>query len=189
MEYERLKHELKTSAALKLLRSQNAALILSFLYQQFKVTQRVSMTQIELEAKLSDYLDFLREIYPEAYPRSPKEYLGEWCDDHLLRKTFDNSDESVFTLTPATEKALTWAEDLQKQDEFVGTESRFLQIFDLLKEIQDRSTTDVETRIAQLERDRDRIQQEIRLVGKQNQLRDRVFSLSFGLSCIQVEVP
>jgi hypothetical protein len=161
MEYEQLKHELKTSAALKLLRSQNAALILSFLYQQFKVTQRVSITQIELESKLSDYLDFLREIYPEAYPRSPKEYLGEWCDDQLLRKTFDNSDESIFTLTPAAEKAITWAEDLQKRDEFVGTESRFLQIFDLLKEIQDRSTTDIETRIAQLERDRDRIQQEI----------------------------
>jgi hypothetical protein len=161
MEYEQLKHELKTSAALKLLRSQNAALILSFLYHQFKVTQRVSITQIELEAKLSNYLDFLREIYPEAYPRSPKEYFGEWCDDQLLRKAFDSSDEPVFTLTPAAEKAIAWAEDLQKRDEFVGTESRFLQIFDLLKEIQDRSTTDVETRIAQLERDRDRIQQEI----------------------------
>jgi Protein of unknown function (DUF3375) len=161
MEYEQIKHELKTSAALKLLRSPNAALVLSFLYQQFKVTQRISVSQIELETKLGDYLDFLREIYPEAYPRSPKEYLSEWCDDQLLRKTFDSSDDPIFTLTPAAEKAIAWLEDLQKRDEFVGTESRFLQIFDLLKEIQNRSTTDVEMRIAQLEVDRDRLQQEI----------------------------
>lgn len=161
MEYEQIKHELKTSTVLKLLRSSNAALIVSFLYNQFKVTQKNSVAQIELETKLGNYLDFLQEIYPEAYPRQPKEYLSEWCDDQLLRKRFDSSDDPVFTLTPATEKAINWLEDLQKRDEFVGTESRFLQIFELLKEIQDRSTTDVATRIAQLERDRDRIQQEI----------------------------
>ncbi|MFB2894988.1 DUF3375 domain-containing protein [Aerosakkonemataceae cyanobacterium BLCC-F50] len=161
MEYENIKYELKTSAALKLLRSQNAALIISFLYKQFKVTQRVSVAQSELETKLEDYLDCLQDIEPESYPRSPKEYLSEWCDDRLLRKTFDSGDEPIFTLTPEAEKAIAWLEDLQKRDEFIGTESRFLQIFDLLKEIQDRSTTDVETRIAQLERDRDRIQQEI----------------------------
>lgn len=161
MEYEQIKHELKTAAAVKLLRSPNAALIVSFLYRQFKATQRVSVAQLELETKLGDYLDFLQEIHPEAYPRSPKEYLSEWCDDQLLRKSFDSSDDPVITLTSAAEKAIAWLEDLQKQDEFVGTESRFLQIFDLLKEIQDRSTTDVETRIAQLEHDRDRVQQEI----------------------------
>jgi Protein of unknown function (DUF3375) len=58
MEYEQIQHELKTSATLKLLRSQNAALILSFLSQQFKVTQRVSIAQIELETKLGNYLEF-----------------------------------------------------------------------------------------------------------------------------------
>lgn len=161
MEYEQLRHDLKTSPILKLLRSQNAALILSFLHRQFKAIQRVAVAQVELEINLGDYLEFLREIHPDAYPRSPKEYLSEWCDDQLLRKIFDSSDDPVFTLTPAVEKAISWLEELQRREEFVGTESRFLQIFDLLKEIQDRSTTDVETRITQLERDRDRTQQEI----------------------------
>ncbi|MBW4623891.1 MAG: DUF3375 domain-containing protein [Cyanosarcina radialis HA8281-LM2] len=162
MEYEQIKHELENSATLRLLRSRNAALILSFLHQQFKTNQQVSIPQIELENKLGDYLEFLQEVSPEdSYPRSPKEYLGEWCDDRLLTKTFDNSDDPVFALTPAAEKAIATLEDLQKRDEFVGTESRFLQIFALLKEIQDCSTTDIETRIAQLEQDRDRLQQEI----------------------------
>ncbi|MEM6839940.1 MAG: DUF3375 domain-containing protein [Cyanobacteria bacterium P01_C01_bin.120] len=161
MEYEQVKYVLKSSAAIRLLRSSNAALILSFLHQQFKRDQRVSVTQVALEDKLGDYLDRLQEVYPGEHPRSPKDYLTEWCEHQLLRKTFDGSDDAVMTLTPEAEKAIAWLEDLQSKDEFVGTESRFLQIFDLLKEIQDRSTADVETRIKQLEQDRDRIQQEI----------------------------
>lgn len=166
MDYEQIKYELENSPILRLLRSHNAALILSFLYKQFKVSQLVSVEQLELETKLGDCLEFLQEVYPDLYPRSPKEYLREWCDNQLLRKTFDSSDEPIFTLTPAAEKAIAWLEDLQQRDEFVGTESRFLQIFSLLKEIRDRSTTDVETRIAQLEQDRDRIQQEIDQIRK-----------------------
>jgi hypothetical protein len=161
MKYEQVKHELKSSAALRLLRSSNAALILSFLHQQFKVDQHVSRTQVELEDRLGDYLELLQEIYPDEHPRSPKDYLTEWCEHQLLRKTFDGSDDPIMTLTPDAEKAIAWLEDLQNKDEFVGAESRFLQIFDLLKEIQDRSTDDVEKRIAQLEQDRDRLQQEI----------------------------
>lgn len=161
MEYESIRHELEHSATLKLIRSRNAALVLSFLHQQFKVTQHVSIAQLDLETKLSDYLEHLQDVYPDSYPRSPKEYLNEWCEDRLLRKSFDGGDDPIFTLTPAAEKAIGWLEDLQQREEFVGTESRFLQIFSLLKEIRDRSTTDIEARILQLEQDRDRIQQEI----------------------------
>ena len=162
MDYDRIKHELENSPSLKLLRSRNAPLILSFLYKQFKARSRISIPQSELETKLGDYLEFLEEIDTNAYPRSPKEYLNEWCDnDKLLRKTFElGSDDPVFALTPATEKAIGWLEELERR-EFVGTESRFLQIFSLLKDIRDNSTTDVEARIAQLEQERDRIGQEI----------------------------
>ncbi|MEM9212983.1 MAG: DUF3375 domain-containing protein [Cyanobacteria bacterium P01_F01_bin.150] len=162
MKYEQIKYELKASAELRLLRSPNAALILSFLHQQYKVTHQVSIAQTDLETALGDYLEFIQEVYPEdEYPRSPREYLAEWCDNQLLRKMFDSGDDPIFTLTPAAEKAIAWVEELYVQEEFVGAESRFLQIFALLKELQERSTTDVETRIAQLERDRDRIQAEI----------------------------
>lgn len=169
MEYEKVKHELEKSSTLKLIRNRNAALIISFLHKQFKVNQKVSITQADLETRLGDYLDFLQDIDPDSFPmssevvkgKSPKDYLKIWCDDQLLRKTFDDSDSPVFTLTSAAEKAIDWLENLQQREDFVGTESRFLQIFSLLKEIQDRSTIDVETRIAQLEKDRDQIQQEI----------------------------
>lgn len=172
MEYDRIKYELENSPSLKLLRSRNAPLILSFLYRQFKVRERLSIPQSELETRLGDYLEFLQETHANDYPRPPKEYLNAWCEEQLLRKTFEpGSDDPVFALTPATEKAIGWLEELERR-EFVGTESRFLQIFSLLKEIRDNSTTDVEKRIAQLEQDRDRIQQEITKI-RQTGLVDR----------------
>lgn len=160
MEYDRIKYELE-SPSFKLLRSRNAPLILSFLHRQFKQRERISIPKSELETRLGDYLEFLQETLSDTHPRSPNEYLNAWCEEQILRKTFEpGSDDPVFALTPATEKVIGWLEELKRR-EFVGTESRFLQIFSLLKEIRDNSTTDVETRIAQLEQDRDRIQQEI----------------------------
>jgi hypothetical protein len=187
MDYEQIKYELDNSATLKLMRSRNVALIASFLYKQFKVAQRVSVPQLELEEKLTDYLEYLQEVYSELSLQPAKAYLNDWINAQLLRKTFEksgDSDEPVFSLTPEAEKALAWLEDLQQRDEFIGTESRFLQILSLLKEIKEGSTTDVETRIAQLEKDRDRIQQEIDRIQatgvveqfNETQLRERFMS-------------
>lgn len=161
MEYEKVKYDLANSGEIKLLTKQNAPLILSFLHRQFKQKPKIAVSESELENKLEDYLEFLRETEPEAYPRLPKEYLTQWCEDRFLRKTYtSNSDDPVFELTSVTEKVISWLEDLKGND-FIGTESQFMQIFNLLKEIRDKSTEDVEARIAQLEQDRDRIQQEI----------------------------
>ena len=187
MEYEQIRYELENSATLKLMRSRNIALIGSFLHRQFKIAQRVSIPQLALEEKLADYLDYLQAAYPELPLQSPKAYLNDWLNADLLRKTFEKTaetDEPVFSLTPEAEKALAWLEDLQQRDEFIGTESRFLQILALLKEIKEGSTVDVETRIAQLEQDRDRIQQEIDTIKaagevdpfNETQLRERFIS-------------
>lgn len=172
MDYEQIKQDLKDSATIKLLRSQNAALVLSFLHRQFKTPRQAAVTEIaqtELESKLEDYLEALRdwEQNPERYPKAPRDYLNAWCGEQWLRKTFRHRgsqahrDEPVFTLTPATEKAIAWLEDLQQKADFVGTESRFLQIFDLLKQIKEGSTVDVEERLAQLQQERDALDRQI----------------------------
>ncbi|MEO0771166.1 MAG: DUF3375 domain-containing protein [Cyanobacteria bacterium J06649_4] len=184
MEYEQIKYELDTSATLKLLKSRNVAFIVSFLHKQFKETHKISIPQFELEEKLESYSEYLQDVYSDLSLQSPKAYLNDWCNNRWLRKTFDTSDEPVFSLTPDTEKAISWLEELQQREAFVGTESRFLQILSLLKEIKDRSTVDVETRVKQLEQDRDRIQQEIDQIkadGKvetfsQTQLQERFIS-------------
>ncbi|MEM9275278.1 MAG: DUF3375 family protein [Cyanobacteria bacterium P01_F01_bin.143] len=77
MEHEKLRYDLENSPNIKLLKSRNAPLIISFLYQQFKKKQQISIAESELTKKLEDYLEFLRENEPEIYPRSPRTYLNQ----------------------------------------------------------------------------------------------------------------
>ena len=64
MEYEKIRYDLENSPHIKLLRSRNAPLTISFLYQQFKQKQQISIPESELTKKLEDYLEFLRKMNP-----------------------------------------------------------------------------------------------------------------------------
>ncbi|MDE3144343.1 MAG: DUF3375 family protein, partial [Bacteroidota bacterium] len=68
-------------------------------------------------------------------------------------------DEPVFDLTPATENALKWLEDLNKQ-QFVGTHSRLLQLFSILKQLVNKTASPYE-RVKKLEEDRKKLDKEI----------------------------
>lgn len=161
MEHDRTAYDIKNAPSLKLLRSDNAPLIISFLYHQFKHLQQITIPQAKLVEKLEDYLELLRENSPQLYPQPAQNYLETWCNQEFLKQYYENnSDEPVFELTSGTEKAIRWLEELNKS-EFIGTESRFLQIFALLEEIREKSTEDVEARLAQLEKQKADIQKEI----------------------------
>ncbi|MEW6279988.1 MAG: DUF3375 domain-containing protein, partial [Candidatus Eremiobacterota bacterium] len=69
-------------------------------------------------------------------------------------------DEPHYDLTPACEKALTWLAGLIQRP-FVGTESRLMTVFALLREIVDGAESDPEVRIAELRRRALEIQEEI----------------------------
>ena len=57
MEYEQLKYDLENSPHIKLLRSRNAPFTISFLYQQFKQKQQISIPESELLKKLENYVE------------------------------------------------------------------------------------------------------------------------------------
>ena len=172
LDYDQLQFSFKNSAGLKLLQSTNAPFTISFLYHQFKRAQRVTIPLPELVEKLEDYLEMLHETEPERYRNSASNYLNLWCDDdhQFLRKYYQTgSDDPVFELTPGTENAIRWLEELN-QSEFVGTESRFLRIFDLLSEIVAKSTEDPQERLAQLQQQQAAIQQEIDRITQTGQV-------------------
>jgi len=78
-----------------------------------------------------------------------------------LRKFYpEGTDEPHFDLTAATEKALAWLEGLTERA-FVGTESRLITLFELLRQMSTGSQTDPEVRIAELQKRRDDIDAEI----------------------------
>lgn len=78
-----------------------------------------------------------------------------------MRKYYpQGTDEAHFELTAATEKAIEWLNSLGKR-QFVGTESRLLSIFELLKQVVEGSETDPQTRIRELEKRKAAIEEEI----------------------------
>lgn len=150
--------------AWRLLRSDHAPLIASFLQRVFIAPNVRVIAQADLAEALEDELFALRERRgAEVFPRPALEYLNEWASTEKgwLRKFYvHGSDEPHFDLTPATEKAIAWLGTLTERT-FVGTESRLLTLFQLLKQMSEGSETDPQARIAELHRRRDEIDGEI----------------------------
>ncbi|MDQ2778636.1 MAG: DUF3375 domain-containing protein [Pseudomonadota bacterium] len=153
--------------AWRLLQADSAPLVASFLHRVFVQPNRRLIHQAELASALDDTLYAVREQRGHAsYPKPALEYLNDWAanDKAWLRKFYPpGSDEPHFDLTPSTERALTWLDSLGARS-FVGTESRLLTLFELLRQISDGSETDPEVRVAELLRKREAIDAEIERV-------------------------
>ena len=174
MSHDDILASLRQSAAIKLLQSQNAPLILNFLVDQFKQKQRLTIPHLELLENLTAFLEALQESHPGTYSGTAVNYLRLWCDDkhRFLRRYYEaDNDDPVYELTPDTERAIIWIEELQKNS-FVGTESRFLRIFDLLQEIVTYSTEDVTARLRQLEKEKAEIQAQIDAIHTTGQIEE-----------------
>ncbi|MCW5601298.1 DUF3375 domain-containing protein [Nitrosomonas sp.] len=148
----------------RLLRSDHAPLVASFLQRVFIVPNVRVMAQADLSEALEDELFALRErLGNEAFPKTALEYLNDWASTEKgwLRKFYTHgSDEPHFDLTPSSEKAIAWLATLVERS-FVGTESRLLTLFELLKQMNEGSETDPQARMAELHKRRDEIDAEI----------------------------
>ncbi|MDD2760361.1 MAG: DUF3375 domain-containing protein [Methylomonas sp.] len=150
--------------AWRLLNSPHAPLIASFLHRVFVAPNQRLIAQADLTEALEDELFGLRErLGGGTFPKPALESLNDWAgnDKGWLRKFYrQGSDEPYFDLTPATEKAIAWLGGLTERA-FVGTESRLLTLFELLKQISEGSETEPATRITELRKRRADIDAEI----------------------------
>ena len=164
MNYDYLCQLRNTHPAWHLLTLDNAPLIAGFLHHAFIQPNKRAIRQRELVTALDDYLYDLRLSYGETlYPRPAREYLDSWAhaDYAFLRKYYPpQEDEAEYDLSAATEKALEWLNSLREK-QFVGTESRLLTIFELLRNLVHETEIDTDTRIAELNRRRTEIDEEI----------------------------
>jgi flagellar motility protein MotE (MotC chaperone) len=155
------------SPAWRLLRADNAPLVLSFLHRVF-VTENVrSIPAAELASRLDDELYALNERGepdgPKRFPKPAKAYVDDWAAPEAgwLRKYYpEGTDEPHVDATPAVEKALQWVGSLSER-EFVGTESRLNTIVDLLRQIVFGTETDPGQRITELRRQRQQVDDQI----------------------------
>ncbi len=154
--------------AWRLLRSEHAALLASFLHRVFVAPNVRVMAAADLAEALEDELYAVRQrLDAEAFPKPALDYLNDWASPEKawLRKFYrQGSDEPQFDLTPATEKAIAWLGTLTERS-FVGTESRLLTLFELLKQMSEGSEADPAKRIAELQKRRDDIDAEIARVS------------------------
>ncbi|AGF77790.1 Protein of unknown function (DUF3375) [Desulfocapsa sulfexigens DSM 10523] len=164
LDYETLSSLKKVHPAWRLLDAALAPLIVSFLYRVYISENVRNISQIELISKLEDELFFLREVEgEEKYPRSAADYLEEWAqnDKGWLRKFYPaGSDEPSFDITSATEKVIGWLESLTSR-KFVGTESRLMMVFELLRQMIEGTEVDPEKRIVELQKKKREIDAEI----------------------------
>ncbi|MEV0294897.1 DUF3375 domain-containing protein [Nocardia sp. NPDC050710] len=167
MQFEQLDSLRKQHPAWRLLRADNAPLVLSFLGKVFVDDNVRAISAAELISRLDDELYALNERFGEGtFPKSPAAYLNDWSAPEAgwLRKYYPpDSDEVYFDATPAVEKALAWVKTLQDRS-FVGTESRLNTLFELLRQMAFGSESDPAVRLAELRRRRDAVDAEIAAV-------------------------
>jgi hypothetical protein len=172
MDYRSLETLRRTHPAWRLLSADHAPLVVSFLYQSFIQGNIRAWPREELASRLEDHLYRLREqLGEDAFPRPATHYLDDWASDDRawLRKYYPaTDDEPHYDITPATEKAIDWLVALG-QRQFVGTESRLMAVFELLRQLTEGTEADPEARIADLERRKAALEAEIERI-RQGQL-------------------
>ena len=168
MEYDQLLLQRRNHPAWRLLAADNAPMIASFLHSSFIVSNVRTISRQRLASLLDDHLYHLHESAAEVlFPKPATAYLDDWASDDKgwLRKYYPaGQDEAHFDLTSSTEMAIEWLNSLGKRA-FIGTESRLMTVFDLLRQIVDGTELNPRVRIAELQRRRADIDAEIAQVA------------------------
>mgnify|MGYP006222678009 FL=1 len=177
---------------MRLMRGRLGSFVVGFFFKTFKKWGSSEASEEELIATLSEHIEQVRELEDfDAPKRLPQDYLEEWCDeDHrYMTKTYDEDrEEYVFRLTRHSEKALSWLQDLlsMQQRGYATTESRFNRILIEMESLSQGVNADPESRIKDLSRKRDEIEEEIQRIRETGEapifgedvIRDQVYDLS-----------
>ncbi len=172
MTYEYLKNLKKYNHTIKLLNSDNFAMMVAFFYFVFVSNKHISVTHSTILNYLDDFLYSLNNSYDNAYPKSAKEYLDDFVSDRsgYLKKYHGSEGELLYELTPYTQKALEFLESLEKK-EFVGSRTKFNIIFELLEELIFETDLSDEERIKTLQKQKAKIDKQIANIEQKKDLR------------------
>jgi hypothetical protein len=173
MTFEYILQQFKTAKPLLLLRAKNAAFIVSFLHKVFSDANVTTISNGDLRSKLEGYMEDLSyeekdeeldaETLFDDFALRAAQYIDKWSNSGYLRKYPDDNGEDLHELTPDTIKVLKWLEDLAPR-EYVGTNSRFKDIFFKLQKMVEQTNEDPEARIEELEKKKWEIENEINLI-------------------------
>lgn len=161
---------LNNSPSVELLRLRNREAIIIFLINTFS-NQQGAISAENIQTRLADYLEFRQiendeeseiEVF-DTYEIKAKKYIQNWTNRGFLTNYQDERGEIFYELSSHSSKTIDWLSSLKKE-EYVGTESKFKNIFSLLKEIVEFTNDDAEKRIQLLEYKKLEIEQQIQLI-------------------------
>lgn len=163
MRRENLRTFFESSPTAKLLRSDNAPLVIDFLNQTFKTGELISVGQSDLRIRLSAYQEVIHESDPQLFSGPPERYLAQWADAGWLQRFLEaTSNEPQFQLTRYAEEAIRFVDaTLAKSKSMVGTESRLRLIIETLEDIVRGASADPQRRLDYLRAQRAEIDREI----------------------------
>lgn len=172
LDYIEVRSLFETSPTIKFLSSKHVSSALTFLYNEYKLKGSFFIPYQQLILKLGDFLEEIHHLDQEGerhnetasavdYELKAKRYIDQWIASNYLRNIIDDqSKEPQVYLSQHMEKAFLIFDSL-KEREFVGTESKFRDIFTKIKDILEHANPDREKRIEELENKKREIEEEI----------------------------
>ena len=157
----------RANPAWRLLAADYAPAVIAFLDRAFLAPGARTVAEARLASLLVEVLDEVNASDGGVMPRSPREYLADWCGDGVgwLRRYYaPGSDEPLYDITPRAEVAVVWVKELTRSRAFIGTQSRLLQVVDLLDQIMEGSQADPDERVRILEERRAEIDAQIEAI-------------------------
>ena len=147
---------LNSSPSVALLRARSSGIIIEFLTGVFGEVAAVSHENIH--SLLAEYLnsrgvdeDEESEIlYTDTYEEKAAKYIKKWTDIGFLTNYRNEDGEIYYELSSHTSKVIDWLAGL-KQEEYIGTESKFKSIISQLRELVEYTNEDREKRLQMLE--------------------------------------
>ncbi|MCR5606269.1 MAG: DUF3375 domain-containing protein [Treponema sp.] len=184
---------LKNDSGVRLLRSRSAQVTISFFYNIFREKHLQVVEADEFESMLVTFLNTDNpdekeleedateslaaqnqntqiEYFSDVVERA-KLYINYWCSEEraYLRRYHNAQGQTVIELNAGIERLFNWLEDCE-QTSFIGTESRFKNILQQLKDLKIHTNKDVDKRIAALQEQKDKIEREIETIKKTGEM-------------------
>ncbi len=170
IEIQKIAEILDNAPSVELLLLRNREAIIVFLINTFS-NQQGAISEEKIIAQLADFLDYRKiekdeesdiEVF-DSYETKAKKYIQSWTNKGFLTNYPDEQGEVFYELSSHSSKTIDWLTSLKKE-EFVGTESKFNNILNQLKELVENTNEDSEKRIQLLEEKKLEIEQQIQRI-------------------------
>ncbi len=164
--FEKIKDLLK-KPEIKLLTSNNADFVLSFLYYEFKINEKDKIAKSDLHYDLKYFISQLPNN--EVGYQAAKHYISEWqtADKPFLKTLYFDQEEKEYIIQPTihVKHIFQWIDNLQKEN-IISSEIGFLSILETIKNLVFGTLENADEKLAKLKDERDKIETQIEKLEK-----------------------